>query len=117
MHGFQYFRIDALSDTLLTTALPLMLKLREVVLDHCHGVTIDTLWCMLEQPNMLSMLCVWYCKQIVQKDKEEIKAVIADENLSLSFEWHPYTEAEEALLEAGHLDIDSAEEDSEEEVS
>ena len=77
-----------------------MLNLSEVVLDHCHGITIATLWCMLEQPNMLSLLRIWHCKQIAKKDKEVIKSVIAEENLFLYFEWYPYIEAEEELLEA-----------------
>ena len=45
-------------------------------------------------------------------DKDEIKKTIKEENLSVYFEWYPYIEAEEALLEAGYLNLESEDEES-----
>ena len=101
------FRIDVLSDSLLAAALPLMLGLQEIVLDHCDNVTAASLWSLLEQPNDLISLQCWQCKLITPKDRDEIRATIKEENLSVYFEWYPYSEEEEALLEAGYLNIDS----------
>ena len=103
-----------MSDDLLAAALPLMLNLCEIVLDHCHNITVASLWCLLEQPNDLSNLHCWQCKQITMEDKKRIESVITDENLYLYFEWYPYIEVEEALLEAGYLENgeESEEEDS-----
>ena len=101
------FRIDVLSDSLLAAALPLMLGLQEIVLDHCDNVTAASLWSLLEQPNDLISLQCWQCKLTTPKDRDEIRATIKEENLSVYFEWYPYSEEEEALLEAGYLNIDS----------
>ena len=84
-----------------------MLGLQEIVLDHCDNVTAASLWSLLEQPNDLISIQCWQCKLITTKDKDEIKATIKDENLLVYFEWYPYNEEEEALLEAGYLNIDS----------
>ena len=103
-----------MSDSLLASALSSMLGLREIVLDHCHNITVASLWCLLEQPNDLTNLHCWQCKQIILEDKKRIESVITDENLFLYFEWYPYIEFEEALLEEGYLENgeESEEEDS-----
>ena len=103
-----------MNDGILATALPMMLGLQEIVLDHCQSVTVSSLWYLLEQPNDLTSIQCWQCKQIYQNDKDEIKRTIKEENLSVYFEWYPYNEAEEALLEAGYLNLESEEEESEE---
>ena len=103
-----------MSDGILASALPLMLSLCEIVLDHCHNITVASLWCLLEQPNDLSNLHCWQCKQITLEDKKKIESVITDENLFLYFEWYPYIEFQEDLLEEGYLENgeESEEEDS-----
>ena len=106
------FRVYCVSDSLLALALPMILSLQEIVLDHCDNITVASLWGLLEQPNDLTSLQCWQCKQINSKDKDVIKSTIAEENLSVYFEWYPYLEAEEALLEVGYLNIDSEDEDS-----
>ena len=111
---FGHFRVDALHDGILATALPMMLGLQEIVLDHCQNITVSSLWYLLEQPNDLTSIQCWQCKQIYQNDKDEIKRTIKEENLSVYFEWYPYNEAEEALLEAGYLNLESEDEESEE---
>ena len=92
----------------------MMLGLQEIVLDHCHNITVTSLWGLLEQPNDLVSIQCWHCKQINQKDKDAIKSTIVDENLLLYLDWYPYIEAEEALLEAGYLNLDSEDDESEE---
>ena len=108
------FRVDALNDGILATALPMMLRLQEVVFDHCQNITVSSLWYLLQQPNDLISIQCWQCKLINQSDKDEIKRTIKEENLSVYFEWYPYIEAEEALLEAGYLNLESEDEESDE---
>ena len=107
-------RVEALNDGILATALPMMLRLQEVVFDHCQNITVASLWHLLEQPNDLTSIQVWQCIQINQNDKDEIKRTIKEENLDVYFEWYPYIEEEEALLEAGYLNLESDEEESDE---
>ena len=110
-----YFsRVEALNDGILANALPMMLRLQEVVFDHCQNITVASLWHLLEQPNDLTSIQCWQCKQINQNDKDEIKRTIKEENLEVYFEWYPYIEEEEALLEAGYLNLESDEEESDE---
>ena len=110
-----YFsRVEALNDGILANALPMMLRLQEVVFDHCQNITVASLWHLLEQPNDLTSIQCWQCKQINQNGKDEIKRTIKEENLEVYFEWYPYIEEEEALLEAGYLNLESDEEESDE---
>ena len=103
-----------MNDGILATALPTMLRLQEVVFDHCQNITVSSLWYLLQQPNDLISIQCWQCKLINQSDKDEIKRTIKEENLSVYFEWYPYIEAEEALLEAGYLNLESEDEESDE---
>jgi len=110
-----YFsRVEALNDGILATALPMMLRLQEVVFDHCQNITVASLWHLLEQPNDLTSIQCWQCKLINPNEKDEIKRTIKEENLDVYFEWYPYIEEEEALLEAGYLNLESDEEESDE---
>ena len=103
-----------MNDGILAAALPMMLRLQEVVFDHCQNITVASLWHLLEQPNDLTSIQVWQCIQVNQNDKDEIKRTIKEENLDVYFEWYPYIEEEEALLEAGYLNLESDEEESDE---
>ena len=96
-----------MSDGTLAAALPMMLRLQEVVFDHCQNITVASLWHLLEQPNDLTSIQVWQCIQINQNDKDDMKRTIKEENLDVYFEWYPYIEEEEALLEAGYLNLES----------
>jgi len=94
--------VQAVTDDLLADvwAVNPTLDAANVVFDRCHGFTANSLWRLLELPNDLRILRCWHCKQVGQDDKNAIRDVIADNNLTLYWEWYPWTE------ETHHVDHD-----------
>jgi hypothetical protein len=74
-----------------------MIKLHNMVFDHCQGITSATIWRLLELPNELSVMRCWYCSGVPIETRDSIKKVIREENFTLYWEWYAYIENEDEL--------------------
>ena len=112
-----YRHVNTLTDDLIRSALAAnssLVRLSNIVFDHCGSIGPRSLWSLLEHPNSLSVLRVWECQLITDAEKDALKAVITDENLLLYFEWFPFNAVAEASQDVVFEDEDSQDEDEEE---
>ena len=67
-----------------------MKHLSHLTLDHCHGVTADSLNYLLDSDNELTVLRIWSCAAITKLHSILISQRIEQENMDVYFEWFQY---------------------------
>ena len=82
------------------SALNPLRRLKNVVMDHCQGITSATIWRLLEMPNELNVLRCWHCQGVPAKTRDEVKEIIREENLHVYWEWYAFIEDEDEIAAA-----------------
>ena len=113
------YKVDTMTDQVFNeiSALNPLRRLKNVVMDHCQGITSATIWRLLEMPNELNVLRCWHCQGVPAKTRDEVKEIIREENLQVYWEWYAFIEDEDeiaAALAAAELAEQEEEDDDDE---
>ncbi|XP_046984838.1 EIN3-binding F-box protein 1-like isoform X1 [Schistocerca americana] len=85
---------ENLTDKLLNEILQInpMKNISHVTLDHCHGLTNQSLHYLLDLDNELAVIRIWCCQGINKHHNNELMRRICDENMDVYLEWFQYDE-------------------------